>query len=77
MQDRGQEIQELLRTLPNDFTEAWKKVLEWLDLKQSALASSAGRSEQTISTFINNPHKGSLETLGADVHCRRSTLGNQ
>ena len=63
MQDRGQEIQELLRTLPNDFTEAWKKVLEWLDLKQSALASSAGRSEQTISTFINNPHKGSLETL--------------
>lgn len=63
MQTRGQEIQELLRTLPNDFTEAWKKVLEWLDLKQSALASSAGRSEQTISTFINNPHKGSLETL--------------
>lgn len=53
----------MLRMLPNDYTEAWKKLLSWKGISQAELHRRTLIPEKTIGNIINGRNIGSIDNV--------------
>ena len=53
----------VLRSLSNDYTEAWRALLKWRGISQAELSRRTGISEKTIGHIINGDTAGTLNNV--------------
>ena len=63
IQDLVMEEAQVLDSLPNNYTKAWKALLKWRKISQAELSRRTGISEKTIGHIINQETTGELNNV--------------
>ena len=53
----------IYRSLSNDITDSWNKVLKWRHISKARLSRITGISEKTIGYIINGQKSGSIDNV--------------
>ena len=63
LQELVMEEAQVLDSLPNNYTAAWKALLKWRHISQAELARRTGLTEKTIGNIINQETTGTLNNV--------------